>query len=113
VENLDTRETVAAETASSTGRAIQWSQQWSQLVVASAEIFCSVGGMGTVLEIEAAIEKLAPAAQRELAAWLNARVVEDTPEMLAALDVGIRSLETEPTVPLEDVRRKIKAWATG
>jgi hypothetical protein len=33
--------------------------------------------------------------------------------MLAALDEGIRSLETEPALPAEDVRRKIKAWATG
>ena len=32
--------------------------------------------------------------------------------MLAALDAGIRSLETEPKVPIEDARRKIKGWAT-
>ncbi len=69
--------------------------------------------MSTVTEIEAAIEKLSPAEQRELADWLNSRLIEETPEMLAALDEGIRSLESEPTVPLEDVRRKIKAWATG
>ncbi len=69
--------------------------------------------MSTVTEIEAAIEKLSPGEQRELADWLNSRLIEETPEMLAALDEGIRSLESEPTVPLEDVRRKIKAWATG
>ncbi len=69
--------------------------------------------MSTVTEIEAAIEKLSPAEQRELADWLNSRLIDETPEMLAALDEGIRSLENEPTVPLEDVRRKIKAWATG
>ena len=34
-------------------------------------------------------------------------------ERMAALDAGIRSLESEPTVPAEDVRRKIKAWTTG
>jgi hypothetical protein len=33
--------------------------------------------------------------------------------MLAALDTGIRSLESEPTVPAEEVRKKIKAWTTG
>ena len=71
-----------------------------------------VPAMSTVTEIEAAIEKLPPPEQRELADWLNSRLLEDTPEMLAALDVGIRSLETEPKVPLEDLRRKIKAWAT-
>jgi hypothetical protein len=69
--------------------------------------------MSTVTEIEAAIEKLTPSEQRALADWLNSRLMEDTPEMLAALDVGIRSLETEPGVPLEEVRRKIAAWATG
>ena len=68
--------------------------------------------MSTVTEIEAAIEKLPAPEQRELADWLNSRLLEDTPEMLAALDAGIRSLATEPKLPLEDVRRKIAAWAT-
>ena len=68
--------------------------------------------MSTVSEIEAAIESLSPAEQRELAGWLNSRLIEETPEMLVALDAGIRSLETEPKVPLEEVRQKIKAWAT-
>lgn len=69
--------------------------------------------MSTVAEIEAAIEKLSPEQQREIADWLNALLVEENPEMLAAIDEGIRSLETEPTVPIEEVRRKIKGWATG
>lgn len=63
------------------------------------------------MEIEAAIEKLSLTEQRELADWLNARLIEETPAMLAALDEGIRSLETEPTVSIEDVRGKIKGWA--
>lgn len=67
--------------------------------------------MSTVMEIEAAIEKLSLTEQRELADWLNARLIEETPAMLAALDEGIRSLETEPTVSIEDVRGKIKGWA--
>ena len=68
--------------------------------------------MSTVIEIEAAIERLSREQQRELADWLNSFLIEETPEMLAAIDEGIRSLETEPTVPIEDVRRKIKGWAT-
>lgn len=68
--------------------------------------------MSTVTEIEAAIEKLPIEEQRDLADWLNARLIEETPEMLAALDEGIRSLETEPTVPIEEARLKIKEWAT-
>jgi hypothetical protein len=69
--------------------------------------------MSTVTEIESALERLTPAQQREVADWLDSRLMPETPAMLAALDVGIRSLETEPTVPAEEVRRKIKAWATG
>jgi len=69
--------------------------------------------MSTVTEIEAAIEKLSPVEQSEIAGWIYSRLIEETPAMLAALDEGIRSLENEPTVPLEEVRRKIDVWATG
>ena len=70
--------------------------------------------MSTVTEIEAAIERLSPPQIRELANWLTDRLTTgETPAMLAALDAGIRSLESEPTVPAEDVRKKIKAWTTG
>lgn len=70
--------------------------------------------MSTVAEIEAAIAKLPARQQWEIARWLEESLLgEDTPAMLAALDEGIRSLETEPTVPVEEVRRKIKGWATA
>ena len=70
--------------------------------------------MSTVPEIEAAIERLSPLQIRELADWLTDRLLPgETPAMLAALYAGIRSLESEPTVPAEDVRKKIKAWTTG
>ena len=72
-----------------------------------------VAGMSTVTEIESALERLTLAQQREVADWLDSRLMPETPAMLAALDAGIRSLETEPTVPAEEVRGKIKAWATG
>jgi hypothetical protein len=69
--------------------------------------------MSTVTEIEAALEKLPPEQLQEVAAWLETRLAPETPAMLAALDAGIRSLETEPTVSAVDVRQKIKKWATG
>jgi hypothetical protein len=69
--------------------------------------------MSTVTEIEAALEKLPPEQLQEVAAWLETRLSPETPAMLAALDAGIRSLETEPTVPAADLRQKIKLWATG
>ena len=69
--------------------------------------------MSTVPEVEAALEKFTPEQLREVADWLNARLVpEETPEMLAAIDDGLRSLETEPKLSAEDVRRNIRAWVT-
>ncbi|MBT5900696.1 MAG: hypothetical protein HOH58_01140 [Opitutaceae bacterium] len=68
--------------------------------------------MSTLIEIETAIEKLSPEEQSEIAGWLNSRLIAETPAMLAALDEGIRSLENEPTVPLEHVREKIDTWVT-
>ena len=70
-------------------------------------------GMSTVTEIEAAIERLTPTEQREVADWLNSRLIEETPAMINALDEGIYSLANEPTVPIEEVRRKIDTWITG
>jgi hypothetical protein len=69
--------------------------------------------MSTVTEIESAIETLTPAQQRELADWLNARLIEETPEMLAAIDEADRSLATEGGVPVEEVRRNLRSWITG
>jgi hypothetical protein len=69
--------------------------------------------MSTVSEVEAALEKFTPEQLREVADWLNARLAaQETPEMLAAIDEGLRSLETEPTLSAEDVRRNIRAWVT-
>ena len=70
--------------------------------------------MRTVQEIEAALDRLPPEQLREVGDWIAARLMPDTtPAMLTALDEGIRSLINEPTVPAADVRKKIKAWATG
>lgn len=72
-----------------------------------------VPAMSTVAEIETAIEKLSPAEQRELADWLSSRLIEETPEMLAAIDEADRSLATEGGVPVEEVRRNLRRWITG
>ena len=37
--------------------------------------------------------------------------IEATPEMNEAIEQGLHSLETEPVVPLEEVRGKISQWA--
>jgi len=38
--------------------------------------------------------------------------VDETPEMLASIDAGVRSMETGPGVPLEEARRRIAGWIT-
>ncbi len=42
----------------------------------------------------------------------EAQEVEETPELLAAVDEGLRSLEREPTYTPEEVRRKIAQWTS-
>ncbi len=67
--------------------------------------------MSTIQEIQEAIIRLPPQEREALRHWLD-DTEEETPEMLAAIDEGIRSLREQPLVPLEDVRRKISGWAT-
>jgi hypothetical protein len=70
--------------------------------------------MSTVTEIEGAIAKLTPTEQREIALWLEERLVTDeSPEMLAALDVGIRSLEQNGSrlITRPELEQKIRQWA--
>lgn len=67
--------------------------------------------MSTIQEIQHAIIRLAPQDRVALRQWLDDSE-EETPEMLDAIDEGIRSLREKPMVPLEDVRRKISGWAT-
>ena len=38
--------------------------------------------------------------------------IDETPEMIAAIDDGIRSMESGPGVPLEEARRRIAGWIT-
>jgi hypothetical protein len=40
---------------------------------------------------------------------LEAEAIEETPEMLAAIDEGIRSLEQHGAVPIEEVEARFEA----
>lgn len=69
--------------------------------------------MSTVTEIEAALEKLPREQVRQVADWIAARELPDeTAEQLEAIDAGLRSLATEPTLTAEEVRKNIRTWAT-
>jgi predicted transcriptional regulator len=69
-------------------------------------------GMSSLAEIQEAIEKLASEDRARLREWFDAQDVEETDELLAAIDEGIRSAETERNFSLEEVRAEIKKWAT-
>ncbi len=69
--------------------------------------------MQTVAEIEAAIAKLPASKQWEIANWQEESLLsEETPAMLAAIDEGIRLLESKPIVPIRAIHKKIKEWTT-
>lgn len=67
--------------------------------------------MSTLTEIQSAILQLDPAQREELRHWLD-ETAEETPEMLAAIDEGLRSLKAKGVMPLEDVRRGLPSWLT-
>ena len=69
--------------------------------------------MSTVTELEAALEKLPRDQVRQVADWIAARELPDeTVEQLVAIDAGLRSLATEPTLTAEEVRKNIRTWAS-
>ncbi len=67
--------------------------------------------MSTVQEIQDAILNLPPHDRETLRHWLDDTEAE-TPEMLAAIDEGLRSLREKGVIPLEAVRQNIASWAT-
>ncbi len=68
--------------------------------------------MSNLIEIQEAIEKLAPKERAELWDWFQAQEVEETDEMLAAVDEGIRSIEEQGGTPAQEVRKLITKWIT-
>ena len=38
--------------------------------------------------------------------------IDETPEMLTAIDAGIRSMETGPGVSLQEARQRLSGWIT-
>ena len=68
--------------------------------------------MTKLVEIQDAILHLPPQEREALRSWLDDSE-DETPEMMAFIDEGLRSLATEPVVPLEEVEKKIRRWATA
>jgi hypothetical protein len=68
--------------------------------------------MTKLAEIQTAILHLEPTEREELRHWLD-ETEEETPEMLAAVDEGLRSIK-EKGVRLatrEELQKKIRQWA--
>jgi predicted transcriptional regulator len=38
--------------------------------------------------------------------------IDETPEMLAAIDAGIASMETSPGVTIDEARQRLAGWIT-
>jgi hypothetical protein len=68
--------------------------------------------MGTVVEIQEAIEKLTPKDQAALTAWLQSREEpilsqQDEAALLASLDKAAAQLDAGQGVPIETVRERV------
>ena len=69
----------------------------------------------SVNEIIQELPKLSPEDRQLLRQELDERYLQDfeeTPEMLAAIDEGLRSSREEGTIPIEDVIKEISTWNT-
>jgi predicted transcriptional regulator len=60
------------------------------------------------------IEKLSPQerelVQMKLDALQHGNEIEESPELLAAIEEGIRSAEEGPLIPIEEMMEKVKTW---
>jgi hypothetical protein len=68
--------------------------------------------MTKLAEIQTAILHLEPTEREELRHWLD-ETEEETPEMLAAIDEGLRSLKEKGVrlVTREELQKKIRQWS--
>ena len=73
--------------------------------------------MSSVMEIQAAIQKLSPEEKSTLAVWLESQeepVLSEDEEatLLARLDIAAKELDAGKGVPLEKVRGLVSKWAS-
>jgi hypothetical protein len=70
----------------------------------------------SVNEIIQELPKLSPEDRHLLRQELDERYVgdfEETPEMLAAIEEGLRSSRDEPHCTIEDLREDMRSWNSG
>jgi hypothetical protein len=66
--------------------------------------------MSALAEIQQAILELPTQERSRLWDWFQKQEIEESPELLAAVDEGIRSIDTQGGIPAEEVRRRIATW---
>ena len=67
----------------------------------------------SVTDIIQELPKLSPEDRNRLRQELEERYMQDfeeTPEILAAIDEGLRSLKEEGTITLEQLREEMRTW---
>ena len=72
--------------------------------------------MSTLVEIQDAVTKLADNEKQALSLWLDSQTapalsLAEERHLLRSLDAAIRDVDAGKGVPLEDVRKRVAAWA--
>jgi hypothetical protein len=66
----------------------------------------------SIKEILEELPKLTPKERQELRDWLDAEEFPETEELIAAVDEGMLSSETEQSLSIEEARELIRRCAT-
>jgi hypothetical protein len=66
----------------------------------------------SIKEILEELPKLTAEERQEIRDCLDAEEFPETDELVAAVDEGFRSSETEQSLSIEEVRELIRQWAT-
>jgi hypothetical protein len=66
--------------------------------------------MSDLAEIQQAILDLPSRERAQLWDWFQEQEIDETPELLAAIDEGIRSIEENGGVSADEARRRIATW---
>jgi hypothetical protein len=66
----------------------------------------------SIKEILEELPKLTPEERQQLRDWLEAEETPETDELIAAVDEGIRSSESEQSLSIDEARELIRRCAT-